>query len=62
VSSLGSLSSPRAFGHNGSNCCIGWADPDRQIAYAYLTNRLGRPKPDLLHHAAVADKVLEAAG
>jgi len=62
VSSLGSLSSPRAFGHNGSNCCIGWADPDRRITYAYLTNRVGRPQPDLLHHAAVADKVLEAAG
>ncbi|MGW6201851.1 serine hydrolase domain-containing protein [Kribbella sp. NPDC055110] len=61
VSSLGSLSSPRTFGHNGSNCCLGWADPDRRIAYAYLTNRVGRPQPDLLHHAAVADAVLEAA-
>jgi CubicO group peptidase (beta-lactamase class C family) len=60
--SLGSLSSPRTFGHNGSNCCIGWADPDRQIAYAYLTNRVGRPQTELAHHAAVADKVLEAAG
>ncbi|HZX03012.1 serine hydrolase domain-containing protein [Kribbella sp.] len=58
---LGGLSSPRTFGHNGSNCCIGWADPDRRIAYAYLTNRVGHPKPDLLHHATVADKVLEAA-
>jgi len=62
VSSLGSLSSPRAFGHNGSNCCIGWADPDRQLAYAYLTNRVGRPHADLAHHAAVADKVLAAVG
>jgi CubicO group peptidase (beta-lactamase class C family) len=62
VSSLGSLSSPRAFGHNGSNCCVGWADPDRQIAYAYLTNRVGRPKPDLAHHAAVADRVLASVG
>jgi CubicO group peptidase (beta-lactamase class C family) len=60
--SLGSLSSRRTFGHNGSNCCIGWADPDRRIAYAYLTNRVGRPQSDLVHHAAVADKVLEAAG
>jgi CubicO group peptidase (beta-lactamase class C family) len=62
VSSLGSLSSPRAFGHNGSNCCLGWADPDRRIAYAYLTNRVGRPKADQAHHAAVADKILAAAG
>ncbi|GAA1609955.1 MULTISPECIES: serine hydrolase domain-containing protein [Kribbella] len=58
---LGSLSSPRTFGHNGSNCCIGWADPDRRIAYAYLTNRVGHPKADLLHHSAVADAVLGAA-
>jgi CubicO group peptidase (beta-lactamase class C family) len=62
LTALGSLSSPRTFGHNGSNCCIGWADPDRRIAYAYLTNRVGRPSPDLVHHAAVADKILEAAG
>ncbi|MEV5963239.1 serine hydrolase domain-containing protein [Kribbella sp. NPDC051952] len=61
VSSLGATSSPRAFGHNGSNCCIGWADPDRRIAYAYLTNRLGRPRTALAHHAAVADAVLAAA-
>jgi CubicO group peptidase (beta-lactamase class C family) len=61
ISSLGSASSRRAFGHNGSNCCLGWADPDRLIAYAYLSNRVGRPKPDLAHHAAVADKVLAAA-
>jgi len=62
ITSLGTTSSPRAFGHNGSNCCIGWADPDRRIAYAYLTDRLGRPKADQSHHAAVADAVLAAAG
>ncbi|MEU4288147.1 serine hydrolase domain-containing protein [Kribbella sp. NPDC026596] len=61
VSSLGSASSPRAFGHNGSNCCLGWADPGRRIAYAYLTNRVGRPKADLAHHAAVSDEILAAA-
>ncbi|MFI6827977.1 serine hydrolase domain-containing protein [Kribbella sp. NPDC050241] len=61
ISSLGTTSSPRAFGHNGSNCCVGWADPDRRIAYAYLTDRLGRPKVDMAHHAAVADAVLAAA-
>ncbi|MGW6278293.1 serine hydrolase domain-containing protein [Kribbella sp. NPDC055071] len=62
VPSFGTLSSPRTFGHNGSNCCVGWADPDRRIAYAYLTNRLGRPAADLAHHVAVADEVLAAAG
>jgi CubicO group peptidase (beta-lactamase class C family) len=58
---LGTASGPRTFGHNGSYCCIGWADPDRRIAYAYLTNRVGRPQADHVHHAAVADKVLAAA-
>jgi CubicO group peptidase (beta-lactamase class C family) len=61
VSPLGSLSSPRTYGHNGSNCCMGWADPDRRIAYAYLTNRVGRPTLDAHHHTAVADKLLAAA-
>ncbi len=61
ITPLGTLSSPRAFGHNGSNCCIGWADPDRQIAYAYLTNRIGRRAADVAHHTAVADKILAAA-
>jgi CubicO group peptidase (beta-lactamase class C family) len=61
ITPLGTTSSPRTFGHNGSNCCIGWADPDRRIAYAYLTNRIGRRDADVAHHAAVADKILEAA-
>jgi CubicO group peptidase (beta-lactamase class C family) len=61
ITPFGTTSSPRTFGHNGSNCCIGWADPDRRIAYAYLTNRIGRRDADVAHHAAVADKILEAA-
>lgn len=61
-SAFGQLSSPRTFGHNGSNCCIGWADPDRQLAYAYLTDHLGRGPAERAHHAAVADRVLAAAG
>ncbi|HET6987862.1 MAG TPA: serine hydrolase domain-containing protein [Kribbella sp.] len=59
---LGTASSPRTFGHNGSYCCIGWADPDRRMVYAYLTNRVGRPQADNAHHTAVADKILAAAG
>lgn len=56
---MGALSSPRAFGHNGSNCCIGWADPDRRLVFAYLTDRFGA-RADLAHHAAVADAILAA--
>ncbi|WP_405055767.1 beta-lactamase family protein [Kribbella sp. NBC_01505] len=59
---FGQLSSPRTFGHNGSNCCVGWADPDRQLAYAYLTDQVGRGPAEQAHHAAVADRILAAAG
>jgi CubicO group peptidase (beta-lactamase class C family) len=60
VSAMGALSSPLAFGHNGSNCCIAWADPDRDLVYAYLTNRLADRDADKAHHVAVADAVLGA--
>lgn len=60
ASAFGSLSSRQTFGHNGSNCCIGWADPDRDLVLAYLTNRLNGRKPDRAHQAAVADALLAA--
>jgi CubicO group peptidase (beta-lactamase class C family) len=37
---MGRLSSRRTFGHNGSNACLGWADPERDLVMVYLTNRL----------------------
>ncbi|MPZ84978.1 MAG: serine hydrolase [Actinophytocola sp.] len=58
ISPMGRTSSRRAFGHNGSNCCLAWADPDRRLAYAYLTNRITTRRADITHHAAVADAVL----
>ncbi|WP_170323516.1 serine hydrolase domain-containing protein [Cryptosporangium phraense] len=54
---LGASSTARTFGHNGSNCCIGWADPERRLAYAYVTNRIEGRRLDVRHHAAVADGV-----
>ncbi len=60
--SFGSLSSRRTFGHNGSNCCIGWADPDLNLVLAYLTNRMNGRRPDRAHQAAVADALLAACG
>ncbi|WP_165956781.1 serine hydrolase domain-containing protein [Kribbella antibiotica] len=59
---FGQLRSPRVFGFNGSDCCVGWADPERQLAYAYVTDHLGRGPAEQAHHAAVADRVLAAAG
>jgi len=59
---LGHLSSRRTFGHNGSNCCIGWADPDRDLVVAYLTNQLNGRRVDRAHQSAVADALLRACG
>jgi CubicO group peptidase (beta-lactamase class C family) len=56
---MGRLSSPRAFGHNGSNCCIAWADPSRRLVFAYLTDLLP-PRQGARHLSEVADAVLAA--
>jgi CubicO group peptidase (beta-lactamase class C family) len=60
ASPLGQSNGRRAFGHNGSNCCVGWADPERGIAYAYLTACIEGRHLDIAHHAAVADAVIAA--
>lgn len=57
---MGGLSSPLTFGHNGSKCCIGWADPSRGLAFAYLTDLLPRGREGSRHQAAVADAILAA--
>jgi CubicO group peptidase (beta-lactamase class C family) len=57
---LGRLSSRRTFGHNGSNTCIGWADPDRRIVVAYLTNRLQGGLEGSPHQCAISDAILTA--
>ena len=57
---LGSRSSPEAFGHNGSNCCIGWADPARGLVFAYLTNRLTTGLEASPHMSRVSDAILAA--
>ncbi|KAA9148779.1 beta-lactamase family protein [Amycolatopsis acidicola] len=62
LSPMGTLSGRETFGHNGSNCCIAWADPERELAFAYLTDRLGASPADVRHHAAVADAVLREFG
>ncbi|MCO5997142.1 serine hydrolase domain-containing protein [Actinoallomurus rhizosphaericola] len=56
---MGGRSSPRAFGHNGSNCCIAWADPSRDLVFAYLTDLLP-PRRAAGHLGEVADAVLAA--
>ena len=38
IRGLGSLGSPRAFGHGGVGSSYCWADPDSGVSFAYLTN------------------------
>jgi CubicO group peptidase (beta-lactamase class C family) len=55
---MGTLGGPLMFGHNGSNACVGWADPQRRLVVAYLTNRLeGRPAGSP-HQSEVSDAIL----
>lgn len=58
IAPMGETSSPLTFGHNGSEACIGWADPTRRIAFAYLTDRLATDAEPAAHLAAVADDIL----
>lgn len=60
ISPLGELSSKQAFGHNGSNCCVAWADPTRALVFVHLTSRLGEGLDAIGHHSAVADAVIAA--
>lgn len=55
---MGTLSARETFGHNGSNCCIAWADPGRRLAFAYLTDRLVSGHSAAAHLGEVADAVL----
>lgn len=38
IRGLGTLASPRAFGHGGVGSSYCWADPDSGVSFAYLTN------------------------
>jgi CubicO group peptidase (beta-lactamase class C family) len=58
---MGRLSSPATFGHNGSSCCLGWADPTRGLVLAYLTNRLTAGLEGSPHQAQVSDTLLSAS-
>jgi CubicO group peptidase (beta-lactamase class C family) len=57
---MGRLASPQAFGHNGSNCCIGWADPVHRLVFVYLTDRLARSDEGARHLGSVSDAIIAA--
>jgi CubicO group peptidase (beta-lactamase class C family) len=59
--SMGQHSSPETFGHNGSNTCLGWADPTRQLVMVYLSDLLTLPRHDgAAHCSALSDALLTA--
>lgn len=59
---MGALSGPETFGHNGSNCCIAWADPRRRLVFVYLTDLIMAGHAGAHHLGAVGDAVLAACG
>jgi CubicO group peptidase (beta-lactamase class C family) len=57
---MGRSSSRTAFGHNGSNCCLAWADPTRDLVVSYLTDRVPRAPAGIRHLAQLSDAVIAA--
>jgi CubicO group peptidase (beta-lactamase class C family) len=57
---MGRLSSTEAFGHNGSNCCIAWADPSHRLVFVYLTDRLLGGHAGARHLGSVSDAIVAA--
>jgi CubicO group peptidase (beta-lactamase class C family) len=58
--SMGQGASSETFGHNGSNCCLAWADPTRRLVVAYVTSVLPRRRGGTWHFSAVSDAILQA--
>ena len=38
IRGLGTIASPRTFGHGGVGTSYCWADPDSGVSFAYITN------------------------
>src|SRR5437763_13099922 len=54
------LDQPDAFGHFGQQCVVGWADPARRLAAAYVTNGLHEPAIVATRNAEIGAAVLAA--
>ncbi|MDR1808620.1 MAG: beta-lactamase family protein [Propionibacteriaceae bacterium] len=56
---MGGRSNPDTFGHNGSNVCAVWADPERDLVCAYLSDYYDPSEASFLHLGLLSDAVLE---
>jgi CubicO group peptidase (beta-lactamase class C family) len=54
------LDQPGAFGHFGQQSTVGWADPVRGVAAAYLTNGLHEPAVVALRGAEIGAAIIAA--
>ncbi|MEV0840771.1 serine hydrolase domain-containing protein [Actinocatenispora sera] len=57
---LGQTSHRDAFGHNGSNACLAWADPTRDLVFVHLGNVFTAGHEGAGYLAEVSDAVLAA--
>ena len=57
---MGHLADPQTFGHNGSNCCLAWADPARRLVFVYLTDLLTAGSEGACHQGQVSDAIIAA--
>ncbi|MDI9629249.1 MAG: serine hydrolase domain-containing protein [Acidobacteriota bacterium] len=60
VEPFGHLSSRQAFGHNGSNVCVAWADPEFGLVVTYLGSRVRGWQTDRTMLRRLADSLLAA--
>lgn len=58
---LGSTSTDRTFGHNGSDVCLGWADPGLDLAVGLVTDRASGHPADRKLLVRVSDAIRAAA-
>jgi CubicO group peptidase (beta-lactamase class C family) len=58
--SFGATAGEQVFGHNGSNYCNAWADPERGLVFAYLTNYMAPRGPALAWQSELSDLVRAA--
>ncbi len=63
VDPYGSLTPARVFGHAGLGSSVGWADPDENIGFAYVTNGVREGSYEhVARSAAIGDAVRLALG